>query len=68
MKKKQLQPLTLVALYARVTSDRQNVDLSVAAQMRGLRDYARKNGYPSPASTSTRPRAHISPTARSPAR
>ena len=27
-----------VALYARVSSDRQDVDLSVAAQMRALRD------------------------------
>ena len=34
-----------VALYARVSSDRQDVDLSVAAQMRALRDYAAKNGY-----------------------
>ena len=33
------------ALYARVCSDRQDVDLSVAAQMRALRDYADKNGY-----------------------
>ena len=33
------------ALYARVSSDRQDVDLSVAAQMRALRDYANKNGY-----------------------
>ena len=36
---------TPVALYARVSSDRQDVDLSVAAQMRALKDYARKNGY-----------------------
>ncbi len=36
---------TPVALYARVSSERQDVDLSVAAQMRALRDYARKNGY-----------------------
>ena len=36
---------TPVALYARVSSDRQDVDLSVAAQLRALRDYARKNGY-----------------------
>ena len=36
---------TPAALYARVSSDRQDVDLSVAAQMRALRDYARKNGY-----------------------
>ncbi|MDE2715474.1 MAG: recombinase family protein [Chloroflexota bacterium] len=34
-----------VALYARVSSDRQDVDLSVAAQLRALRDYAGKNGY-----------------------
>ena len=37
--------LTPVALYARVSSDRQDVDLSVAAQLRALRDYAEKNGY-----------------------
>ena len=36
---------TPAALYARVSSDRQDVDLSVAAQMRALRDYADKNGY-----------------------
>ena len=36
---------TPVALYARVSSDRQDVDLSIAAQLRALRDYARKNGY-----------------------
>ena len=45
MKKQQLQPLTQAALYARVSSDRQDVDLSVAAQLRALRDYARNNGY-----------------------
>ena len=33
------------ALYARVSSDRQDVDLSVTAQLRALRDYAEKNGY-----------------------
>ena len=33
------------ALYARVSSDRQDVDLSVSAQLRALRDYAAKNGY-----------------------
>ena len=32
------------ALYARVSSDRQDVDLSVAAQLRALRDHAHKNG------------------------
>ena len=36
---------TPVALYARVSSDRQDVDLSISAQMRALRDYANKNGY-----------------------
>ena len=33
------------ALYARVSSDRQDVDLSVSAQLRALRDYAQRNGY-----------------------
>ncbi len=37
--------LTPAALYARVSSERQDVDLSVSAQMRALRDYANKNGY-----------------------
>ena len=36
---------TPVALYARVSSDRQDVDLSISAQLRALRDYAEKNGY-----------------------
>ena len=41
------QQVTIIpaALYARVSSDRQDVDLSVAAQLRALRDYAEKNGY-----------------------
>ena len=43
--KQQYQPPTPAALYARVSSDRQDVDLSVAAQMRALRDYAKANGY-----------------------
>ena len=34
----QVEPLTPAALYARVSSDRQDVDLSVAAQLRALRD------------------------------
>ena len=34
--KKQFQPPTPAALYARVSSDRQDVDLSVAAQLRAL--------------------------------
>ena len=37
--------LTPAALYARVSSDRQDVDLSISAQLRALRDYAEKNGY-----------------------
>ena len=46
MTKKQLfQPLTPAALYARVSSDRQDVDLSVAAQLRALKEYAKANGY-----------------------
>ncbi len=36
---------TPAAVYARVSSDRQDVDLSVAAQLRALRDYAQKNNY-----------------------
>ncbi len=40
-----LHDRTPVALYARVSSDRQDVDNSVAAQLRALRDYAAKNGY-----------------------
>ena len=43
--KKHLQLPTPAALYARVSSERQDVDLSVAAQLRALRDYAKKNGY-----------------------
>ena len=43
--KKHLQPLTPAALYARVSSDRQDVDLSVSAHFRALKDYARANGY-----------------------
>ena len=45
MKKKHLQPLTPAALYARVSSDRQDVDLSVSAQLRALKEYAKANGY-----------------------
>ena len=36
---------TPAAVYARVSSDRQDVDLSVAAQLRALRDYADRNGF-----------------------
>ena len=45
MSMKQREDYTAAALYARVSSDRQDVDLSVAAQLRALRDYAEKNGY-----------------------
>ena len=45
MNKKHLQPLTSAALYARVSSDRQDVDLSVSAQLRALKEYAKVNGY-----------------------
>ena len=34
-----------VALYARVSSDKQDVDLSISAQLRALRDYAARNGH-----------------------
>ena len=33
------------ALYVRVSSDRQDVDLSVTAQLKALREYAAKNGH-----------------------
>ena len=39
------QSPTTAALYARVSSDRQDVDLSVAAQLRALHDYAQKNNF-----------------------
>ena len=45
MNDKQREDCTPAALYARVSSDRQDVDLSVAAQLRALRDHADKNGY-----------------------
>ncbi|AHB12848.1 serine recombinase [Dehalococcoides mccartyi CG1] len=34
-----------VALYARVSSEAQDVELSIAAQLRALKDYAGKNNY-----------------------
>ncbi len=37
---------TPAALYARVSSDRQDVDLSVAAQLRALRDHADDSAGP----------------------
>ena len=36
---------TTAVVYARVSSDRQDVDLSVAAQLRALREYAERNGF-----------------------
>lgn len=36
VKRKHLQPLTPATLYAKVSSDRQDLDLSVAAQLRAL--------------------------------
>jgi site-specific DNA recombinase len=34
-----------VVLYARVSSERQDVDLSISAQLKNLREYAEKNGF-----------------------
>ncbi len=34
-----------VALYARVSSDKQDVDLSISAQLKALREYANRNKY-----------------------
>ena len=34
-----------VALYTRVSSEKQGTDLSISAQLKALRDYAIKNGY-----------------------
>lgn len=34
-----------VAIYARVSSERQDVDLSISAQLKALREYASRNGY-----------------------
>ena len=31
--------------YARVSSDKQDVDLSISAQLKALREYATRNGY-----------------------
>ncbi|MDO8688570.1 MAG: recombinase family protein, partial [Dehalococcoidia bacterium] len=35
----------MAALYARVSSDRQDTDLSLSAQLRALREYATRNGH-----------------------
>ena len=42
---KHLQPPILTALNTRVSSDRQEADLSGSAQMKALNGYARANGY-----------------------
>ena len=34
-----------VALYARVSSDSQDVDLSISAQLKAMREFAKKNGH-----------------------
>ncbi|AQU05286.1 serine recombinase [Dehalococcoides mccartyi] len=34
-----------VAIYARVSSDKQDVDLSISAQLKAIREYAKNNGY-----------------------
>jgi len=34
-----------VALYARVSSEKQDIDLSISAQLRALREYATRNGH-----------------------
>jgi len=34
-----------VVIYARVSSDRQDVDLSISAQLKALREYGARNGY-----------------------
>ena len=33
------------ALYARVSSEKQDMDLSISAQLKALREYAARNGY-----------------------
>ena len=45
MKPKEKEDFTPVALYARVSSERQDVDLSVSAQLRALRAHAKKNNF-----------------------
>jgi DNA invertase Pin-like site-specific DNA recombinase len=37
--------LKKVAIYARVSSERQDTDLSISAQLKALREYALRNGY-----------------------
>ena len=62
MKKQQFQPLTPAALYARVSSDRQDVDLSWPPNCGRSGSTPRKTATWWPGSTGTRPRAAESPT------
>lgn len=34
-----------VAVYARVSSEKQDTDLSISAQLKALRDYVSRNGF-----------------------
>jgi len=34
-----------VVLYARVSSERQDIDLSISAQLKAMREYAQRNGH-----------------------
>ena len=34
-----------LAVYARVSSEKQDTDLSISAQLKALRDYASRNGF-----------------------
>lgn len=34
-----------VALYARVSSEKQDVDLSISAQLKAMKEYAARNGH-----------------------
>jgi site-specific DNA recombinase len=34
-----------VALYARVSSEKQDTELSISAQLKAMREYAKRNGY-----------------------
>jgi len=34
-----------VAIYVRLSSDKQDTDLSISAQLRALREYAKRNKY-----------------------
>ena len=49
------------ALYVRVSSDRQDVDLSVAAQLKALREYAAKTTMRWCANSLMRQRAGVRP-------